>query len=501
MRADRLLRVPLQVGTSSLSSLVFTAAYFAPGSILLGVPLSVIIWAGITDGGDAIGYILMPGLIVCGLAWKYLLRSFRQRPSDLVFDPTGFTIEGGPLDRTHVGWEQITRVVMERPPKKKEREEDDSDLSQLCVYTGETRLQLAASDRPSEQQSLQELARTLEAGRTKYEEPGQERPLALLLCPHCGAAVSPVDAAQVTCAHCQREVPVPEAVRTQLRDAAAVAGRPDVAVGKLLDQPGAQFLTTLLGASALFMLSAWPVAMGLATLSYLDHALSVQSVGFLLLFVVASVVGFFGLIRGRLVDRRALRLVALDFGAIAPAAPGEPSLCRRCRAALAPQGESIVARCAYCQSENILGIDLRRDATVARKESRSLADALLQRTKERRRWRGVSFVGLAFLGLAVFSLRHGMGHNEKTWPLEQRCATHDLQACDELAELINDDKSEDVKYQPERAAKLDLVGCEANFGRACLRLSVWFRDRYSKHYDVERSRALEKKARELGAIR
>ena len=130
MRAERPLRVPLQIGTSSLSSLVLTAMYFAPGSILVAAPVTLMIALGITDVGEAGGYILAPGLIVCGLAWKYLLRAQRQRPSDLLLTSDGFEIRGGPNAGKRIKWLDVSRIALEVPPKKKSKEDDDSDLKE-----------------------------------------------------------------------------------------------------------------------------------------------------------------------------------------------------------------------------------------------------------------------------------------------------------------------------------------------------------------------------------
>ena len=44
MRADRPLRLPLQLGTSALTSLVRGAAFLIPGAILFGVPLGLLIY-------------------------------------------------------------------------------------------------------------------------------------------------------------------------------------------------------------------------------------------------------------------------------------------------------------------------------------------------------------------------------------------------------------------------------------------------------------------------
>lgn len=481
MRVERPLRVPLQIGTSALSSLVLTAAFFAPGSVLVVGALTVLSYFGIDDRGEVGSYLLLPGFFVCGLAWKHLLRVRSERPSDLLLTADGFEVRGGPSSGRRIKWTEVAKVTIEQPKKKDQKSEDDSDLRQLLVCRRDSktseRILLAAADRPSEQRSLTELARMLEAGRGARPEyanriAAKEDAIALLLCPACGAAVAPADAATVACAYCQATVTVRDEVRTRLRNAADVARRPDAAVAKLLDQPGAGFLSSIFAVATLFVLGAWPAAVALATLNYMEHAFTIKGAAYLLLFVVAGVLGCFGLLRGRLVDRQALRLVALDFGAIPPAGPDKSYLCRQCLAPLQARSEQVLVSCVYCQAENVLGIDLRRDAKVARKEASSLADALRRRASERRRWRGVSLAGIALLALAAYSLRHGVEHNEVTWPLEERCDQGDLESCVALAELISNEGATSVRVNPRRAVKLYLRACEGHLESACARLSA-----------------------------
>lgn len=412
MRAERPLRVPLQLGTSALTSLVLTAAYFIPGSVLVGVPATVLWLLDVGDLGDAGGYIFLPGAIVLGISWKYLLRARTQRPSDLLLTADGFELRGGPHSGERVAWSELSKVTLEAGKKSQQKEDDDSDLKQLCVYRGSKRFELAAAADSGEQRSLVELARTLEAGRgalPDYQKRTAEKDdaTALLVCPSCAAAVPPADEATVVCTFCQAVVPVGDEVRKRLRDARDVAQRPDRDVARLLDQPGAGRLSALLGLGAVFMLSAWPTALVLATYNYNKGHFTAASVGWLGLSVVACVFGVFGIIRAALVDRTALRLVALDFGAI-PQGAGKPYLCRRCLAPMDPKSEQVLVSCVYCGSDNVLGIDLRRDARVARAEAKSLARAMLRRAKERRRWRGVSIADAVLVVVAVYSLKHGV---------------------------------------------------------------------------------------------
>lgn len=415
MRADRSLRLPLQIGTSSLLSLARGSLFAVPGIILFSVAVVIIIWLG--DLGDASGYIFLvlatPGMVTCGFAWKHLKRARAERPSDLLVTRDGFSIDGGPLHRRRVRWVDITKVELEQGPKTKD--DDDSDLRLVKVtYTyreDQHTLVLASAERAGEQQSLRDLAATIEAA-TKPDTAAKPTAKAanLLTCPGCSAALVPVDVAAIKCPYCEHEVAIPDELRTQLRDALAVQSRPDKAIAKLLVQPGATLVGTLFVITAVFMMVAWPVAIVLMGLEYARGTLTFVHVLFLIGFVASSILGFYGVIRTRLVDRQALRLVAIEFAAVEPAKAGEPYRCQRCLAPLPALADAkIVARCVYCSADNVLGLHLGREASIAREETQSLDRALAVRTHERRLWRAVTIVALGLLVASWFSLRFGIG--------------------------------------------------------------------------------------------
>lgn len=421
MRADRPVRLPLQLGTSALYSLARGSALAVPGIIVFSLGL-IILWY-IKDGldGDGGGYIIIalltPGFTMCAFAYKHLKRARRERPSDLEISGDGATVRGGPHDRRVIEWKWIEQVRIVTPPKppEKSNDEDNSDLRVLVVRVRGEDIELAAAERPTEQMSLRELHGTLIAASNRDEAPEETKPASrvdILTCTECSGALVPVSTAETKCPYCDHITPVPESVRQQVRDAAALQARPDAAIARLLDQPSAGFVGAMFVISAIFMLIAWPIAVYMMAAEYRAHVLSFARVGFLIAFVIACIAGFYALIRGRLIDRQALRLVALDFAALEPAKPGEPYRCQRCIAPLPDvAADRSVVRCVYCRTDNILGLHINRRAAVAREETRSLADALSHRRRERRRWRGVSLVALGLLAAAWFSLRLGIGHH------------------------------------------------------------------------------------------
>ena len=383
--------------------------------------MAIVIWwlwkEGVGDLGEGGGYLLvaiaMPGMVVGGFAWKHLKRAHAERPSDLIVGRDGFEIHGGPHDRKTFAWADVVKVSIETPPKPEKNSDkpDDSDLRVMMItFSGSRQLALASAERAGEQQSLVELAATLQAAsRRDTGTPVASTAVDLLVCAGCSAALAPVDAASIVCMYCSHENAIPEKMRVLLRDAATVQRRPDAAITKLLDQPGASLVGAMFVTAAGFMMIAWPVAILLMSMEYVRDTLTVKHVLFLIGFVAACILGFYGLIRTRLVERQALRLVAVEFAAVEPAKPGEPYRCQHCLAPLPDIGaDRVVVTCVYCSAGNVLGIHLGREASIAREESGSLEDALKVRKRERRRWRGVTFVALGLLVASWMSLRYGL---------------------------------------------------------------------------------------------
>jgi hypothetical protein len=77
---------------------------------------------------------------------------------------------------------------------------------------------------------------------------------------------------------------------------------------------------------------------------------------------------------------------------------GDGYACRSCGAPLATRSDRLVVPCVYCGSDNVLGIDLRRDVAPAARQVATLEDALRARSRER----ALAWVAwsLGLLGLA-----------------------------------------------------------------------------------------------------
>jgi DNA-directed RNA polymerase subunit RPC12/RpoP len=418
MRAERSLRLPLQIGTSALYSLARGSLLAVPGVILFTIAVAIVLWIG--DLGDASGYLFValatPGTIISTFAYKHLKRAHAERPSDLMVTATGFAINGGPLHGKRIDWTDVSSIEIRVPEKPSDR--DKVDNSDLCIMKltrmDATLLDLAAVERAGEKESLRELAETLSArirhhGDDDDETPAKPPAAGVFVCSDCGVAIAPADAPTVVCPYCAHTTEVPEAMRAQIRDSDTLQHKPDRAINKLLDQPGATLVGTLFVVASAFMLLAWPLAIVLMVIEYSARSLTWPHAGLLVGFVTACVLGFYGLIRTRLVDRQALRLLAVEFAAVEPATPGAPYRCQHCVAPLPAAGDArVIVRCVYCGTDNVLGLHLGREASIAREETRSLEAAMARRKREHHRWRGVTIVALGLLVAAWFALEHGV---------------------------------------------------------------------------------------------
>jgi len=119
-------------------------------------------------------------------------------------------------------------------------------------------------------------------------------------------------------------------------------------------------------------------------------------VSYCLLFV--AVYFFF---KSTLVSRRALRVLLLDFTAIPPAKEDAPYRCRRCAAPLSVEAERMIAHCPYCETENIVGMNL--DSRVGRMESRS-QDLRAMWVEQRWRKMKATLAGIASLLLLAANI-------------------------------------------------------------------------------------------------
>jgi len=425
------IRLPLQIGTTSLWGMTRAALLLVPGVLLL--PFGVIggvgvLWAG--DGGDVA--LVLAALLVgtpVMLIWIAVLQlggMLRARPSDAVIDADGVRVEGGRHGGVQLAWAQLEpssctlRDVTDRQLTladmyRSEQEARGTAMTHLVVErAGQPALVLAEAEAPEERASLAALYASIQAGawRGAEVEPevfGRE----VVRCEACGAAVVPAVAERVQCHRCGAQVTMPEAVRARVgvaEQGRAARGEAARLVSRLIDQPGARRTNLLFVLGGAAMLLAWPASLGLGIWQYAQGELGAGRLLSLLIFPLALIPGLYALLRVQLVDRFALRLLTLDLGAREPVRAGDPYGCHACGGPLVVGSGEVVVRCVYCDADNVLGLDLRARAGRERAAARTLDEALRWRTVERRRWRvrlvpalALTLIGAGLLGLAVRS--------------------------------------------------------------------------------------------------
>ncbi|MBI4951088.1 MAG: sel1 repeat family protein, partial [Myxococcales bacterium] len=376
--------------------------------------------------------------------------------------------------------------------------EHDAPVRRLVLVTRAGRtFRLAEADLPAEQASLDALLGSIR-GRLGLDAP-QPRTVRgdVLGCATCGAPLAADDAPTVRCASCGHPSPVPEELRARIRAHRAVAdaGRTtEAAVRGLLEQPGAGRVNALLAAAAVVCPAAW-VLFAVPVFLVGPRNAGGFEVGWMLAGGALVVVGAFLLARAALAARRALRLLASSFGARAPVAPGASPGCRRCGAPL-PATEALVVGCAYCQAENVLGIDLRAAVAPTVEHALSLADLLRARSREassRRRGALVALVAaLAAGGMGVVSMSVAREHAAR----RARCTAGDAEAC----LRVGADFDLGLAVAEDDVAALDWYarGCELGEAEACDRAANELRWGTGVERDLVRQKAYRARACALG---
>ncbi len=428
--------MPLQTGTTAMWSLARSAAGLPPSLVattalvvmvlqLLGVHIidhpavephvkDVIAWfffmgfLGIAAGPPLLGYSL-----------AHLYRFFRNLPSDVLICPDDLKVQtvlrtytypwsevNGAASYVTVEREKritigyIVRRALSRSTEHVERSEIEIARLILPMKNGDHVI-LGQAERPIERESLQAVCETIQASDTDAQIPSprlsQQYQARIIHCPRCQAVVRPRNADTVACVHCGQEVAMPHDLRLKLRDARQIArgqASLETLIRSLIRLPSAARTNVFVFISAPVMFAAWPAAMALLTL--VDHYdfISPQTMSACFISPLAFILGLFFILRGHTARRGALRLLTLHYGAHPPASEGEPRTCRSCGAPLDEEPDRILIRCAYCGSDNILALDLKRRAAPAAEQERRLERDLRAQRRERIRWAIYSFLSI-----------------------------------------------------------------------------------------------------------
>lgn len=439
MNTARGIRLPLQIGTSSLWSLARSSASLLPGLGLVPLGVTVAIETGLSRLGISLGVALgMAGVLLAIFAWAHIRYAWCDRPSDVVLSSEGLRVEGGRYHGLSMPWSLVDRsgtcIVADQEDRLTLKSIGLSallaavlaligvDLPEgLKEKVGIRRLRVARrsggsvvvaeAERPIEQDSLQALLDSIRADQW-YGPPDPAArtvppPVGVVACPGCGAAAVPDETEAVTCPYCGTAVAIPEAVRRGVRDGRVISHERRLServLGRLLEQPGARSMGWLFLGASVPMLLAWPLAFGLAGREWELGTLTSVASAKLAFFASAAILSLFFLLRVRLVDRFALRLLTLGFAARAPVNDQAPFTCRRCGAPLPEARDSIHVACVYCRSENLIGLDLGHRAAVETAQADTLGDALRGRSRERRVWSGFGLAAMALLVPATWML-------------------------------------------------------------------------------------------------
>ncbi len=352
-------------------------------------------------------------VIVWGCLWAVwffaivgsLMEARKRRCSDVIMGESEGEIVGGRANGLRGTWTEL-RCKAETGQKN-------------GAPWGVLRIQgavVAESTERDEVRSFQALAETLSAMGKERPPPPVTEAARVLACDQCGAPVPPSPEARVTCRHCGAAVTVPEGVRSRfaaadgLRDARDRAGR---LLSALVRQPGARFTNLVLVLGAPPLLLGFPLtALLFNELFVTRHLVRASLSPWLFACATGFSLGLYLWLRAQVAGREAIRFIAFHYGARHE--QDDTWACRICGAPLALEGEPesyAVVPCRYCRSENVIGIDLARDAAEAGGHSGELEVELRARLARRTKWRAASASAVVLFAVSGAALAAGVAED------------------------------------------------------------------------------------------
>jgi len=429
-RQSRTVRLPLQVGLAGLGQTTRYAALLWLGPILLLAsalllpafpPLLRLPWVFCSA---------LSGIFVLALTLEAADRAKRDQPSDILLDSDGIRIvrldeaprllSWSALDagncnlvsvepRLALRWLFLSWLTLKQVPALLTRAHVPVFRLRVPRIAG-GHIDLAEAE-GSERESLEALRDSI---RTAYAPAASDSAAELspdiLRCTNCGAPQAPLDRERMPCPFCGQDLVMPKALREKLhalRELEKTDAPNTRAIERLLSQPSARWAARVLwlgrkllvlvqpavvvyfgvllhhqtetvGSSGEYGIQVVRTTPGDDTLLLYDSAILA-----LLLVVVFWVV--WATLSAYFANRKALRLLAENFGAVPPTKPGAPSTCRQCGAPLASESNALLVRCAYCGAENVFGVDPRPAAARKRQMSAGLGSAVRARRNARLR--------------------------------------------------------------------------------------------------------------------
>ena len=395
------MRLPLQTGA--------TALFY----VQLGLVAFAIFGALAPTFAYGLGPIGMIVLIGCGvmpiIGGVCLAYAWRERPSDVVIDDDGFSIEGGGTDQRSWAWSSLAPHAVRATVDGmfKQVQVGDEVIAIVTVMENAGALGSASVDAlvGGERASLEAVAAVLDAW-PRRDQPAEPESV-MFRCASCGAPLDPADRESVCCASCGHRTAVPDNLRVQLRSFTEIEqGRAAAAhtIARVIHQPPGARITGVASLAALGMLAAVPIFVIAAVLRITGHPAFWHPAGVAIIALAAGWLVLSFVAAGAIANRAALRAVVLGLRARAPSKPGNRPRCRACGAEL-PATTAALEGCVYCGADNVLLADLSTDLAQTRMANVDLASVLRDREAARgRRWRMLAVRGAAVALLALWMI-------------------------------------------------------------------------------------------------
>ena len=321
----------------------------------------------------------------------------KRRASDIVFDDDGFEIRGG-AHQSGFAWKEIAKsTITVRETQELFVKAGNNPAQNIWRLAIDDDVILAESGDRDEIASFEVVARAIRSAQktetgTLPPPPLSNAPIQAALCPQCGAPLVPADADQVLCAYCGNHCRMPLDVRNTLQ-LAAEADRALEDLGRNVSKALDSGHPNATNWSVFFFWLAGALAIPILVVT---HSLGGALIAFALPLALAAVTSLL------VAQRRAVRTLSVGCAAATSPDPAHAPMCRRCRAPLPPSANParIIATCAYCQTQNILGLPFgfAEEAVSADEE---IADVIRTR-------RTASINGSIALGLAAAMLVAGI---------------------------------------------------------------------------------------------
>src|ERR1700744_4427807 len=164
------LRLPLQIGTSAAAFLARGGLVFLPAAcVMLG---AIFVFYELADSLGDIGgrngvYVLVPALALFRFASLQMKRAWQARPSDVVLDADGLSIEGGVHHGLKKPWSELLDPPCRFTPGVASSEDEDRQLNRLLLVGKYANRFLPVAEAAPEAASFVEVQRTIAGARER----------------------------------------------------------------------------------------------------------------------------------------------------------------------------------------------------------------------------------------------------------------------------------------------------------------------------------------------